>query len=238
MKCLFLVLAIMCSSLFNFVSADSLVEQIDREYNSLNKTKYCEQMLAYYKQTQWNLYQTVKNGNDIEIAKKFISEYEDKDSILASSVAKFHRQSSFADSTYYAELIADFEKVIKLPNPYFVLKIKLINNQFYVDTTSFKFDLYWLSENLGDCNCIFIESEYGNKIHVCANCYPANGSVKLIKRKIKHILKMEPKYLMCLCLDEFSSVLIYMLNDKIYVFSPSKKRDYELEYFIKNLYNK
>ncbi|MBP5456716.1 MAG: hypothetical protein J6Y37_09465 [Paludibacteraceae bacterium] len=100
-----------------------------------------------------------------------------------------------------------------------------------VDTNHLKFNIFDLDKNAN--NCLFVMDD---KCLFYSWYLPWIGSPKMAKRANKamgKILKKNPTHLLS-CHDIFG--LLYMLSSKIYVYDLLKGKEYELDYYMHNIY--
>lgn len=210
-------MAIICLFAYLVSMSQSLPEDIINQYKKLNKTEFCNQLVDVYK----------KYYNDLfakSIQNTFLS---GEDSLLY--VAKLLSERD--------EIINDFTSMINQPNPFFILKMNIVNNQFTIDTSSFKFDLYWFGEPYGSKGkSVTIGLLPGPIAHINNYCFYTAFSKVMPRRAVKamrKILEKKPDYILA-CYDIWA--LPYMLNGELYIYDLVSMKEYEADYYLQNIY--
>ncbi len=197
--------------LFNAANATSqtLTEQIINYYNKLNKTEYCQSLIDAYKKDHLK---------------------------LAKREPPFGNPS---DSLCLAGDINYFTNMVNQPDPYFVLKLNIINNQFVIDTLSPNFDLYWFGKQYGSKgkSVDIVVTESPNFIPLtCNEFFYQATSKKIVNRAAKAMREILKKKPFCLLSCDEILALIYMLDGKIYVYDLVSMKEYEADFFLQNVY--
>ena len=204
---------------FGAISAmcQSLPEQIISTYDKLNKADYCYQLTDANK----------KYYNDL-FAKSLQNTYlRGEDSLLYVAKLLSERDG----------MINDFTNMINEPNPYFVLKLDIVNNQFAIDTSLFKFDLYWFGEPYGPKGkSIAVGLLPGPIAHMNNYCFYTAFSKVMPRRAVKamrKILKKDP-YCILACYEIWA--LPYLLDGKLYIYDLVSMKEYEADFYMQNIY--
>lgn len=202
--------------LFNASSATSqtLTEQIISHYNKLNKTEYCQNLIEFYKKDR------------LKLPKReppFGNPYG----------------TSPSDSMCLAGEIKYFTNMVSQPDPYFVLKLNIINNQFVVDTLIPNFDLYWLGKQYGSKgkSVDVVVTEDSNFIPLTSsNFFYQATSKEMVTRASKAMREILKKKPFCLLSCDEILALMYMLDGKIYVYDLISMKEYEANFYLQNVY--
>jgi len=229
------VFFILLFSIFILQNAESqnLVKQIESKYNSLDSASYFSEIILSY-----------KKNRKISMT-KFIKEYVDitsKHNI--DSIERKRRIDSIFFSRYSTEIKAkELSWATEIENKFvhYVLTLKIDSCKeseteicIVPDTSNLCFNLFYYDKRPYIISPIFFvyNGEYS-----CYDDMYRSFSKKLSRnfpKILKKILKKNPKYLLY-CEDfEGMNTILYLLNDKIYVYRIIQKEEYELnEYIIK-----
>ena len=188
-----------------------LTEQITECYDKLNKPDYCKNLISAYINDRKELYSKDPFDNP--------------------------RNLNHSDSLSLAHSIEYFINMVNQPNPYFVLKMDIVNNQFAIDTSSFKFDLYWFGKPYGSKGKgVTIGLLPGPIAHVNDYCFYTAFSKVMPRRAVKamrKILKKDP-YCILACYEIWA--LPYLLDGKLYIYDLVSMKEYEADYYLQNIY--
>lgn len=135
---------------------------------------------------------------------------------------------------YYSEIKNKIEK----DNLIFVLKIDIdtskisTNNYLKVDTCKLKYDIFFFNKKFYKTKSLYVEcSNEGYDIEFTEAYRTFNYDyAKKLKKAYRKIMKMHPTYLLdCISLP---NTILYVKNEKIYVFRVIQSEIYELDKYI------
>ncbi|MBR6286231.1 MAG: hypothetical protein IKR18_04475 [Bacteroidaceae bacterium] len=222
MKRLFLTIII--SSLFGGVlSAQTLVEQIERAYRTLDSTAYIDNVILSYAKL---LDARTERTRETYFQK------------IHTNGVTFGIDSVYVDNMYYRHKASDVQKVkefendVKSETPLYVLNLKIKDKHtLQVDTGKLNFNLF------------YFDKKYKGRLYVYCN----NGeyswqdsryisfSRKLGRNAPKVFWRIMHKHPKCLlyCPDLDMNTVFYVLDDTVYVYKIIQLKEYTLDEYLK-----
>jgi len=275
MKKTFIILLFICSSV-KILSSQTLIQQIENAYNSLDSVSYLENVMLSYKE---DLLKTRRGAEDAILELR--GTYNNMDSAqrqktLDSVMAKYGTTELSYREDFLKIKKKEWEKMsaarvrayfyindnIKNPvqrnrlsdsfrresqknwddkayttfifdlnnnhNPKYVLNVRICqdsDNQWYLcpDTTKLNFNIYFFGKLPYPEYYVFTDE---GEIALSSKYYYA-------RKAFMKIMKKQPKYLLRNVQVWGANSILYVLNDKIYVFVISEMREYELSDYLK-----
>lgn len=228
MKIFLVIFLMLCIHLSTQARTDSLVAQIKEQYAFLDKKSYCRNLIERYKSEQQLKSAILNSGSDAEVVNAFNFGYKAADSDFIHFVADGIRRTWRSNPEFYVWNTQDFERLIATPNPHYVLRLNVKDGQIKIDSSTLKFNIFWIDGNdIRSYKSIIV---LDGQIYT-EDCPWAFILNRVRRRAAKHISRRKPTYILS-C--EGIGGVMYMLNDKIYVYDIATNSDYELDDFIKN----
>ena len=212
---------------FSVSSGQSLVDQIEHTYNTLDSTSYINNVILSYAKSLDELNENLREAF-------FQTLRSDGDS--ARNIMRYHK----IDSIYFVCKILDTQYIKNLENdmktrkPFFILNLKLKDEQtLQVDTGKFNFNLFYFGKKYKKGLYVYCyNGKLGGKYQ-----YYSTSSTKIahnIPKAFKRIMRKHPKYLL-LCSDlEGANSILYVLNNEIYIYQVVQMKEYKLDYYMKH----
>jgi hypothetical protein len=219
MKKIFII--VLLNSLFvHILNSQTLIQQIENAYNALDTVSYIEKLRLSFEEIEKNHLQRDK----IFITEELGLDYDSTDSI---------RENFFME-----ERIKDFNTKTNSKTPQFVLNLVFKTaverslSTLIVDTTELSFNLFYFGKNYKGNFYIYCED---GKYNWKCNCYAVIFSKELainVLKSFKKIMKKNPKYLLYCGELEYLTIM-YVLNDKIFIYRVTEMKEYELDEFFR-----
>ncbi len=191
------------------LSAQNLAADIEKQYSLLDKDEYFRMLVENYRIQQQNYYYNYRK--------------QDEKRCKESG----GRWSPIDTSGKVAKSVEEFERLLKKPNPNFILRLKYCQNGFIVDTSQLKYEIFWEEGK----TIQYILFDYG--VIETQHCFIATVNKTIGKREKRtrpKILKMKPRHL--LSCDAVSGML-YCLDNTIMVYSIGDDKFYQLDEYLK-----
>ncbi|MDO9154106.1 MAG: hypothetical protein Q7U47_10455 [Paludibacter sp.] len=202
----------------------SIVENIKKQFSILDSINYIENVKSEYKQ---NIEKTIKETNDL------IIELNRNDSLNLQlrAAMKYNLESDISKNASFS----DFISMITNSKILFVLNFEIhttkihTNDYFKIEPHYFKYHLYCFDKKKYPSNYVFF---YSGELDSYSN-YPTFSRKYLsqVQYAYKMVMRKEPQYLL-FCWTLPNSV-VYVLNDKIYVYRVMQRKIYELDEYVK-----
>ena len=210
--------------------AQTLIEQIEQAYSTLDSATYIDNIISSY--TRWiekTTEETYKllhcpDSNSIEVIQWFNRIRTD------SMYLKHLQKSKFLNRPG----IKQFEYKMKYGTPLYVLNLKLKDRQtLQVDTGKLAFNLFYFDKRCkGRLYVYCYDGEYGDH----GERYSA-FSRKLVRnapKVFRKIMRKHPKYLL-FCPDlEGMNTILYVIDNDVYVYRIIQMQVYKLDDYMKN----
>lgn len=216
---------------FSVSSGQSLVDQIEHAYSTLDSTSYLDDVILSYAKS---FAKTVKGTSDFFKLTR-------SDSLVVEGVLKNNDVDDICSmysqySRNYREIqwINEFRTDVKSQVPTYILNLKLKDDQtLQVDTGKLKFNLFYFGKKYKKGLYVYCyNGEYGCQCH-----YYYTFSTKIannVPKVFKRIMRKHPKYLL-LCSDlEGANSILYVLNNEIYIYKIVQMKEYKLDYYMKH----
>ncbi|MDD7461274.1 MAG: hypothetical protein PUK67_02150 [Prevotellaceae bacterium] len=230
MKRLFLIFIMSCLY-FSISSGQTLTDEIEHAYSSLDSASYINHVILSY--ARW-LDKQDKEAYDI-LLDLFGS---DNDSM---KVAGGHNK---VDSLYLEELkrgkplntqnIKQFESDVKGRTPAFVLNLKLKDERtLQVDTGKLTFHLFYFDKKYKGSLYVYCDKgEYSwQDERFRTFLQPIEDNAPKVFRKI---MRKHPKYLL-FCPDlEGMNTILYVIDNDVYIYRIAQMQKYKLDDYMKN----
>ncbi|GAB6013230.1 hypothetical protein [Viscerimonas tarda] len=202
------------------LSSQNLIRQIDSIYQSLDTISYFENMILSFKNYEENI---AKEWDDLMV--EFSIERGDK-----LNMDSLHRVSFLRVKERCDDFIAQTSNTI----PVFVLNLVVkkdgIDDKKIVletDTGKLNFNLFYLGGNYkGDFYVYTSNGEYSCHDSRYIAFAPKLG--RNAPKAFKKIMRKSPKHLLYCYQLEYMNTILYLLNNKIYVYRIIQMEEYEL----------
>lgn len=224
--CLFIV---MCCLFSCCLHAQTLIEQIEQAYNSLDSTAYINEMVMsyakYLKKEQEENYQLFLELSGTPDSTGVYHRNERVDRMYS----KFLTESEISNVQY----LKRFENTLKTSSPTFLLNLKMKDDQtLQVDTGRLAFNLFCFDKKYeGDLYVYCDDGEYSwddARYRTFSKKFGKNAP-KVFRR----IMRKHPKYLLYCTEWESMNAIFYLLNNEIYVYRIIEMQEYTLDDYVK-----
>lgn len=216
---------------FIFIQCVSRAQNIESEikqcYMQIKESDYIKSLKIYY---QLSKYKELASCDSI-----FFTDYPELQNNEQKCQEKRLKEvnryfQSFKRQIFLAKLKPN-RRVLALR-----LQIDEITNQIQVDSSNLPFDVYWISRfSKGDLfvHCTStLKVEFEKRYASWASIYCLDDIAKDATYAFKHIMRLHPQYILsCQQLDWMNTIL-YLKDDKIYVYRILEKEHYELNSYI------
>lgn len=209
------------------LNAQTLIEQIESAYCTLDSAAYLDDVISSY--LRW-VDEAMREEYEMWVeftAGTFVNpngdkDYAKNDSMLCAIRKDFQRMSS------------KFEKAVRSRIPLYVLNLKLINEQtLQVDTCRLAFNLFYFDERCKDGKYIYCENgeySFDDSRYTTFSRKIGRNAPKVFKR----IKRKHPKYLLY-CYDlEKENTILYVIDNDIYVYRIAQMKEYRLDDYMNN----
>ena len=216
---------------FSVSSGQSLVDQIEHAYSTLDSTSYIDDVILSY----------AKSFAEMDKGTSDIFKLTRSDSLILEGVLKSNNvddicsmYSQYSHNYRRTQWINEFRTDVKSRIPIYILNLKLKNDQtLQVDTGKLKFNLFYFGKKYKKGLYVYCyNGEYS-----CHDTYYPTFSTKIahnVPKVFKRIMRKHPKYLL-LCSDlEGANSILYVLNNEIYIYKIVQMKEYKLDYYMKH----
>ena len=216
---------------FSVSSGQSLVDQIEHAYSTLDSTSYIDDVILSYVKSldnldeeTYNIYMELylSNRDSVDVAKE-------RSKVDSMYLANSHRSRIAREQS-----IKQFAMYAKSRTPFYILNLKLKDAQtLKVDTGKLNFNLFYLGKNYKKGLYVYCD----DGVYCCQSQYYSTFSTKIahnVPKVFKRIMRKHPKYLL-LCSDlEGANSILYVLNNEIYIYKIVQMKEYKLDYYMKH----
>ncbi len=192
---------------------ESIISKIEATYKTIDTTLYLQRVSESYKQY---------------LTTEFLSN--------ANALAKIGLSGAI-DTMATQQRYSDFSNHLYSSKPCFVLNIKNCEDTLAIENSDLPFNLLFF--NPQNKLYFFVGCKNGKYRYHNTTQYELlstkSKSRKFAKRMIKsykHILRQQPTYILHYSLNNDSTIITYVLNDKIYVYDVDRKKKYEIQDYI------
>lgn len=235
-----IIIILFISNLFsNVLSCQTLLQQIESAYNSLDSVSYIENIIVSFRKYVEED-QKEKDDTTLELSGYDYTSIASLDSaqrqkILDSICNYIENLTSYSlgpKRLTVEEKVKEFSEETKKGIPIFVLNLISKDKQtLQVDTAELSFNLFYFNEDYTGRFFVYCSDgkfqEYDSAYMTFAKKLNKNA-IKVFKK----ILSSNPKYLLyCYDLEQMNTIL-YVLNDKIFVYRIIQMQKYELNDYI------
>ncbi|MDD7461272.1 MAG: hypothetical protein PUK67_02140 [Prevotellaceae bacterium] len=227
MKRLFLIFVMSCIY-FGISSGQTLTDQIEHAYSSLDSASYIDDIILSYE--KW------RNKRMKESFRSFVrmmSKDKDSSDVRKQNISMYI--DDFEDCKIsIAQEIKNFESDVKLRTPVYVLNLKLKDERtLQVDTTRLCFNLFYFDKKYK--GCLYVYCDDGG--YSWQDSYFRTFSQKIgdnAPKVFRKIMRKHPKYLL-FCPDlEGMNTILYVIDNDVYIYRIAQMQKYKLDDYMKN----
>lgn len=214
---------LLLNSLFvHTLGSQTLIQQVESAYNSLDTITYIKDLQISYQQY---LIQESKETEKLLLELSGLS-YEDCDSIQ-----KKHKNSiAFSQ---IEERSNQFSDRIRAKTPVYVLNLIPNDEQtLQVDTGKLSFNLFYFDKDYKGSLYVYCKDGQYSWQDVRYRTFSRQVGENAPK-VFRKIMRKQPKYLLYCSELEGMNTILYVLNDKIYIYRIVQVQEYELSDYIK-----
>lgn len=217
----------------------TLIQQVEDIYNSFDSISYIENIILLYKV-------------DLVVREQIMIDHNGSLGVMVSKPAynnldimqrqymidSLMKNMSIRSKTLIEKRTNEFIFDIKDKSMYYVLNLQIdtcgqLDKRICLlpDTNNLPFSLFHLDKHSKNNFYVFVDS--GTYVYH-SSAYPTFSTQigKNIPKVFKRILKKKPKYLLFCNELEGMNTILYILNDKIYVYRIIQMKEYELQDYI------
>ena len=221
------ILILINCTLYSTLLGQTLTDQIEYVYSSIDSISYIDDMLSSYSRSLDNLYkesqQALSNlycSGNVNVDERI----KENDSIC-SEVYIISKNNA----------INDFKQKIKTGSPIYVLNLKLKDGRILqVDTGKLCFNLFFLDKKCKGRLYVYCDNgEYSwhdSRYRTFSKKLGQNAP-----KAFRKILSRHPKHILYCPELEGMNLIMYVLDDEIFVFRIIQMKEYKLDYYLKNM---
>lgn len=225
------VLLLINSLFIHAMVSQTLIQKIEGTYNALDSFSYIENVIFSFKN---QVTKEINEMNDVMLELRGLEynniDYLQKQNIIDSIMGKRMYSKSLIE-----ERTRQFAAYVRDENVSYVLNLQVdsCDNQICLlpDTSSLAFNLFYFDKRSKVRFLVLVDN--GHISHY-DNFYRTHSKQvgKNAPKAFRKILRKNPKYLLyCYDLEQMNTIL-YLLNNKIYVFRIAQMEEYELDDYI------
>ncbi len=213
--------------------SQTLIQKIENNYDVLDSVSYIENIIFLFKA---QVTKEINEMNDVTLELRGI-DYNNIDSLRKQNII----DSIMGKRMYSKDLVEErtkwFTSFIKDKPAYYVLNLRVdacCDNQICLlpDTSSLPFNLFYFDKRSNVKFFVLVNngqiSHYDNSYRTFSK--PLSNNALKIFREIR---QKNPKYLLYSYDLEQMNTILYVLNDKIYVYRIAQMEEYELNEYKK-----
>jgi len=226
-----IVLLLINSLFIHSMVSQTLIQKIESNYNALDSISYIESMIFSFKNHVAN---EINETNNVMLELRCL-DYQNMDYLHKQNIIDSIMGIPMYSQSLIKERTGWFASYIKDNFAFYVLNLKVesCDNQIYLlpDTNSLAFNLFYFDKR---SNIRFFVLVDNGQISHYDNIYRTHSKQvgKNAPKAFRKILRKNPKYLLyCYDLEQMNTIL-YVLNNKIYVFRIAQMEEYELNDYI------
>lgn len=227
MKKMFLFLLL--SAMFVPISySQTLIQQIENAYNTLDSVSYIEDIILSYRGDLVIRYKGYEERADLLTALNYFDSIPRQKQIIDS----LWENLTFRSKTSIEEQINQFSDRVRATTPVYILNLIPQDKQtLQADTGKLPFNLFYFGKRSKNNFYVFVGN--GEYIYGC-DTYPTFSRPigKNLLKVFRKIMRKQPKYLLLCSELEGMNTILYMLNNKIYVYRIVQMQEYELSDYI------
>jgi hypothetical protein len=250
MKKIFIILLINAMSV-HISNSQTLCQQIENAYNVLDSVSYIEDIIFSYREDlseKYGVDESLSYNEDLGKNWEKILAMQVQSIRLVNDINDSVRRRNINDSLSrirskiwaeksYTEFISEIRNNSIYP-VYYVLNLVSKDGQtLQVDIGKLVFNLFYFDKHFNLKFFILVENgEYVHDDTYYRSSIPTaytSGMAKKAIKGFKKILRKNPKYLLYCNQFEGANTILYVLNDKIYVYRIIQMEEYELSDYIK-----
>lgn len=209
--------------IFNNIHCINLMRQIDSVYLSIDTVSYIDNMMSSCKD---NLTEIAKDMKDLELSFSYKRMSDD-------SLHRYYQH-------WIKERYDEFYMNVNASQPIYVLNLVLNKDSikigkiiFEVDTSKLNFNLFDFGKNFKGNLFVYVKngkySEHDTHYITFSRQLGENAP-----KAFRKIMRKQPKYLLYCSELEGMNTILYVLNDKIYVYRIAQMEEYELSDYVKH----
>lgn len=230
MKKMFLFLLL--SAMFVPVSdSQTLIQQIENAYNTLDSVSYIEDIILSYRGDWVIRYKGYEERVDGLTELNYLDSIPRQKQIIDS----LWENLTLRSKTTIEEQINEFSDIVRATTPVYILNLIPQDKQtLQVDTGKLPFNLFYLGKHSKNNFYVFVHN--GEYTYYGHDTYPTFSRPigKNIRKVLRKIMRKQPKYLLFCPELEGMNTILYVLNDKIYVYRVAQMKEYELSDYFKH----
>lgn len=227
------ILLLINSIFIHSIFGQALVQRIEDTYDVLDPIPYSERIIDLFKE---QVSKEINEMSDVMLEIRGI-DYNKLDSLRKQNMI----DSIMGKNRYSKALIEDrtkwFATYIRGKAAHYVLNLNIdtcSNNQIYLlpDTSCLPFNLFYFDKRSNVKFFVLVDN--GQISHYDSNYRTFSEPIgKNIRKVFRRIQRKNPKYLLFSYDLEQMNTILYMLNDKIYVYRILQMEEYEINDYIK-----
>ena len=223
-----LLLFAMSCLYFCILSGQTLTDQIEHAYSSLDSVSYIDDIiLSYGKQKDKRMQESFRS------VVRMRSKDKDSSDVRKQNISMYLKY--FADCELsVARGIKSFESDVKFRTPVYVLNLKLKDDRtLQVDTGRLAFNLFYFDKKYKGSLYVYCDDgEYSwQDSYFRTFSQKIGDNAPTVFRKIMH---KHPKYLL-FCPDlEGMNTILYVIDNDVYIYRIAQMQKYKLEDYMKN----
>ena len=221
MSCLFLSIS----------KAQTLIEQIERAYSALDSTSFIDNIvLSYSKSLEKEHEETFNSFVDMCSSGVDSSDVVQKQHIADSIYLRYFKD----DKTWNDQEVKKFANEVRAGTPLYVLNLKLKDKQtLQVDTGRLAFNLFYFDKRCKGRLYVYCnDGEYsGIDSRYRTFSRPLGRNAPKVFRKI---MRKHPKYLLFCPELEGMNIILYVINNEVFVYRIVEMEKYKLDHYMKN----
>jgi hypothetical protein len=227
-----ILIIMMIKSLFvHVLSGQSLVQQIHEAYNALDSVMYIKDIIQSYKVDDENRYREAEEN--FFSLKLSMVDLNNKDSIQRKIITDgLYREHFNERRKWREERVKKFASSVKDEPVQYVLNLIVDGQTLKVDTGKLAFNLFYFDKDFKGRMYVYIEdgrySWHDARYRTFSRELGTNAPIVF-----RRIMRKRPQYLLyCEGLEGMNTIL-YMKDDKIFVYRIVQMKEYELNDYIK-----
>lgn len=219
------------------LSSQLLIQQIENFYNALDSVSYIDNIILSFEK-ELEKQQKELDNTTLEL---YGFDYIGMDSFqrqnILDSIDNIHRKSIHVQEVKVwsiEERINEFSNRIRATTPVYVLNLVVSQDKqtLLVDTGELPFNLFYFGKHAKNNFYVFVNNEeyiYSSETYPTFSEQIGNNLPKVFRK----IMRKQPKYLLYCSELEGMNTILYVLNDKIYLYRIAQMQEYELSDYVK-----
>jgi hypothetical protein len=228
---------ILLSSFFvHTLNSQILIQQIENAYNALDSASYIDNIILSFREEIEKQQKELDNTTLELYGFDYISMDSFQRQNILDSIDNIRRKSiHFQEVKIWSieERINEFSNRIRAKTPIYVLNLIPQDKQtLQVDTRNLAFNLFYFDEDYKGSFFVYCKDGQYSWQDTRYRTFSQQLGVNADK-VFKKIMQKQPKYLLYCSELEGMNTILYVLNDKIYVYKIVQMQEYELDDYIK-----